>query len=247
MATDRHCSRDGQSATRWGRERWSLSQVHNCLARILFPSGYVVAFLGPDGAGKTTVMTEVKRDLASHFPDSRSIHLRIKLLGGQHRAVPVTDPHGKPDRSTTMSLLKLIYYVVEYVVGYHTVIRVLRTSGQLVFFDRYFDDLYIDPHRFRLAAPTRIVRLLGRLVPRPDCTIVLDAPVEVLQSRKAEVTWEEASRQREAYRTLARDRNSVILVDATAPPQEVSRIVTSAILLRLARRTAILSSHVGGH
>ena len=47
---------------------------------------------------------------------------------------------------------------------------------RLVIFDRYIYDLLVDSKRVRYGGPAWMLRLLARIVPRPELVILLDAP-----------------------------------------------------------------------
>lgn len=216
----------------------SLSELLRAVTSVVSPAGYVVAFLGPDGAGKTTVMTAVGGELTPMFRGVESIHLRPRLFGGNGSKPPVTDPHGKPNRPLLISLLKLAYYISEYIAGYHLRVRVMASQNRLVIFDRYYHDIVVDPRRYRFGAPLWIVRALGRFVPQPDCTIVLDADTDTLHSRKTEVSRQEALRQRIAYQALAESLPNSEVVDAARPVADVVASVNAIILNGLTQKAS---------
>ena len=74
------------------------------------------------------------------------------------------------------------------------------------------------------------MRQVGKLVPQPDLYILLDAPAEVLQSRKREVSLAESIRQRQAYFDVVSKMKNGIVLDASRPLDEVVAQVNSAIL-----------------
>ena len=59
--------------------------------------------------------------------------------------------------------------------------------------------------------------MLNHLYPRPDLTILLDAPVEVLLQRKQEWPREHLERQRAAFLERARTLDNVVYIDASQP------------------------------
>jgi thymidylate kinase len=67
-----------------------------------------------------------------------------------------------------------------------------------------------------------MVRLMEKLVPRPDLYVVLDAPATVLRERKQEVTFFEVDRQCREYRRLAERLPNAVTVDAS---QSLDRVV----------------------
>lgn len=191
--------------------------------------GAWLALLGPDGSGKSAVIDGVEELLAASFSGTRRYHLRPRVFR-RGDGVAVTEPYNQSPRGTAASLSKLGVWWLDYWAGYLLRIRpALRRSG-LVLFDRYFHDLGVDPRRYRYAAPRALAQRLARMVPQPHLIVILDAPVEVLQARKREVTPEETERQLEAYRRLARELPHAVVVDASRPLAEVVAEVASLIM-----------------
>jgi hypothetical protein len=112
-----------------------------------------------------------------------------------------------------------------------------------VLHDRHLVDALVDPKRYRYSGPMWLLRLIWWFVPRPDLIILLDAPPEVLQARKQEVSFEESARQRQAYRSLVGSMANGHIVDAARPLERVVRDVHDIILhyltTRLARRLGL--------
>jgi thymidylate kinase len=183
--------------------------------------GVWLAFLGPDGSGKSSVLDGVSLALGPAFDGVRRFHLRPH--GGRRRSghAPVTDPHGRQRRGAVVSWVKLAWWWLDCWTGYLVTIRPALQRSVLILFDRYVYDLQVDPRRYRYAGSSRLAGWIARRVPRPDLVIVLDAPVEVLRERKVEVPEEETVRQREAYRRLATSLAHAHLVDASRPLAEV--------------------------
>ena len=210
--------------------RCAAAEALRVIRRWRRPSGLFVAILGPDGAGKSTLATGLVAATRGGFRRYRLFHLRPMLLGRRKSAGPVTDPHGRPPRSSLVSTLKLLAYVLDYALGYWMVIRPLVARSGLVVFDRYYQDLLADPRRFRFSGPAWMVRMLGWLVPSPDLVLLLDAPPAVTLSRKREVEPGEARRQRHAYLSLAAGipaANAIAAAPAVSQVRDQStRIVT---------------------
>jgi thymidylate kinase len=189
-----------------------------------------LAIVGPDGSGKSSVLDGVERALESRFAGSRRFHLRPNLARRGRAEGPVTDPHGRPNRSAPTSWAKLVVWWLDYCFGYLLRVRPALRDRSLVLFDRYYDDLLVDPRRYRYGASPRLAELIGRAIPHPDVVVVLDAPAEVLQGRKSEVSPEETRRQRDAYLRLAARLPNAHIVDAARPlPQVVAEIAALAI------------------
>jgi thymidylate kinase len=80
--------------------------------------------------------------------------------------------------------------------------------------------------------------LLRHVYPRPGLVIFLDAPGEVLFSRKGESTIEELERRRQAVLRLGEGMPGFVRVDATRPLAEVYDEVSRCILRFRGRETA---------
>ena len=74
-----------------------------------------------------------------------------------------------------------------------------------------------------------MARLIGSLMPQPRLWLLLDAPAEVLQMRKQEVTPEETARQRQAYLSQVKKQRNYVIVDASQPLDKVITDVEHAI------------------
>ncbi len=192
--------------------------------------GLWISFFGPDGVGKSAVIEEVKELLGSSFSGVRQFHFRPMSGGRERNRAPVTDPHGQVPRGLFISLAKLLYWLLDCWYGYFAEIRpALRSSG-LVIFDRYYPDILVDPLRYRLPEGYRsFARFLASLAPRPDLCVLLDAPAEVVQRRKQEVSPAESQRQRLAYLAMLQSLPNKLVVSADCPVSEVARQVNTAV------------------
>ncbi|MCI3951192.1 MAG: thymidylate kinase [Burkholderiales bacterium] len=229
-----------QRALRRGHPRslkWVLAEWRRRLVRVLHPTGMVVAFLGADGSGKSSVIERALAELQPVFRRIRYVHLRPRVMGfGLTQSLPVARPHALPARGKLVSLVKLAWLLLDYVVGYASRVRPLACRSTLVAFDRYFHDLLVDPRRYRYGGPRLLVQWLARCVPAPDMWVLLDAPGTVLQSRKSEVSLAESERQRTAYQRFVESCRNTVTVDASRALDEVVSDVVAAILDVLVQR-----------
>ncbi len=184
--------------------------------RTLFrPRGLCVAFLGTDGSGKTTILERVRERLGPAFRSDASgvIKLRPGLLPQLDRLVHMgratqgmedwSRPHRAPASGRVLSNLRALYYGLDYTLGYFLRILPRRRRNSLLLFDRWFDDYKVDPRRFRVQPDCLAVRVLDRIVPKPDAVIVITADPMLVQERKQELEATESARQVRAYEALA--------------------------------------------
>jgi thymidylate kinase len=215
----------------------SWLELKRKIQRVCQPTGVMVAILGPDGSGKSAVITRLMESLLPAFRRTERVHLRPKFgMKVDDNGAPIVDPHGQSARGWFVSILKLAYWLFDYVVGYALGIRPQLVRSTLVLFDRYYHDLLVDPRRYRFGGPTWLARLLGKFVPQPNLWIFLDAPAETLQKRKREVPLAESLRQREAYRQQIRSFSNHVIVDASQPLEKVVNDASRSILNFMARR-----------
>lgn len=210
-------------------------KIGNRISRIVKPTGLVVAFMGPDGCGKTTIINGVKKELTEVFRQNKQFHLFPKE--GKETA-PTIDPHAEKPRGFMGSILKLLYFFFLYTKGYWLKIYPLKIRSTLVIFDRYFQDQLVDPRRYRHGAGLFWVKLVGLFIPKPDLWILLDAPAEVIQKRKSEVPPEETTWQLKAYNELFETLKNAYVINANQTPEQVIYDTEKVIIDYMQRRTA---------
>lgn len=204
--------------------------------RVLRPDGVNLVLLGPDGAGKSSVIEALGPNLVSVFPRSVCWGFAPPLHRLIRRGTGATDqPHALPPRSFLTSVVRAAYWWAYATFGYANLHLALARST-LVLHDRHFVDIFVDVKRYRYGGPLWLVRLIWRVIPKPDIIVILDAPPEVLQARKQEVSFDETARQRSLYLALARSLANGHVVDAAQSPEHVAGAVSDVVLRHLASR-----------
>jgi thymidylate kinase len=221
-------------------------------------SGFTVALIGPDGAGKTTVARRLERELpfrieyvymginpdSSNYllPTTRALHAFRRRRGAKPDTAGPRDSR-QPDKPrprdplrrglrSARSFLRLGNRLAE---EWHRALVASRgrRRGAVVVFDRHF---FADYHAYDVAArPHRSASrrlhgfVLSRLYPRPDLVIYLDAPAEILLKRKGEGTLDSLERRRREYLELGHVLQGFSVVDASRPLETVTREVADTI------------------
>jgi len=196
-----------RSGRHWGTAEHLLTALAQRRPLGVRRAGPVVALLGPDGAGKGTVIEALR----ARIPAGVSvIYLGERRGKSPH---PNPPPHaGERERSQAgegeeterhVSALRECAFVSYRAVRFWSLLLrgyLAAWSGHIVLCDRHpIEALAIRPRTSRSAAWLERV-LFGRLMPWPDAVAVLDAPGEVLYARKGEHSPAVLEHQRQRYR-----------------------------------------------
>jgi thymidylate kinase len=231
-------------------ETWRTSIVRNPLRlaediffdvirrirRWLQPTGAFVAVMGTDGAGKSTLIKHLVQVIGPIFDRYRLFHWRPMLLWRRKTMCDTTRPHDQPSHACWWSVARLVAHFLDYWLGYWLVIRPLLARSGLVVFDRYFDDMLIDPKRYRYSGPLWLVRFLRHLIPKPDLILVLDAPDKVILSRKQETDPAEIQRQRQLYTSCVDRTCPTRVINAAGSISQVTAEAATAVIEYLSQR-----------
>lgn len=214
--------------------------------RVFSLKNNVYAVLGSDGVGKTTFLKLWKDLLVEHIPIERKsieiIHFRPnilpnikKLILGRKYDVNSEDfnsPHRAEPVGFASSMIRLIYYWCDYIIGVPVKNVVSRYRQKYIIFDRYFHDFMVDPYRTRIKLPYAIRRIFFALVKKPRITFVLLADAQMIYDRKKELELEEIKRQISCYAKLVNGKN-VVRLDASRKPEEVAAEAFIAFIRRV--------------
>lgn len=175
--------------------------------------GLGVALLGPDGAGKTTLMAGIQ---GSFMLPVRPVYMG--LTGGLLRYIGMLHLPG------IVFLGRLLVFWGRYLrAQYH------QARGRLVVFDRYIYDAMV-PHPERLNWLKKVSRWLdGHACPGPDLVLILDAPGSVMYARKGEYSAETLEEWRHSFLALQQRLPQVEIIDATQDQNAVRIDVTDRI------------------
>lgn len=193
--------------------------VHRPATRVLIRSrqpsrvesrGKVVVVVGPDGAGKSRLTTELQEVLGARLGVRVSVvnfrsgyldKLVRKQSDGRATARAALRPHMTPARGLMAASAKAVALWVDLLWSSWSWRRSGRSNITLV--ERYAYDLVVDPARLGLGrAPEWLRELAIRLVPAPDVILMCQAPAPILRARKAELDEGEISRQYKAWSVL---------------------------------------------
>ena len=171
----------------------------------------IVTFLGPDGSGKSTIISRVQELLSSRIKCKvTNYHFRVHI--GKSKPTVFT-PYSKRAHNPLISVVKIAYWFFIYSF-WATAKRVLSIARlrEIAMFDRFLYDIVADPKRYRIHPMVLNLPLDKFVWPKPDIVFLLETDVEVLQRRKKEVSVEESRQQLLNYRkTFTASKNVVWL------------------------------------
>jgi thymidylate kinase len=247
-----------------GRVRPTLytffSFIKSNITRIVRPSGLFIAFIGLDGAGKTTLINSLNQFFQDGFASGKvkNYYWRPYLLPEPGRLISwfrrnerteftgaSTDFFDYRVAKTKHSifkspfyLLKFFYYLLDFILG-RLKYQGAWSRGGVVCFDRYYYDLLVFPERFGFKVPKSLIRFFSHFIPKPDICFYLYSPSKVLFERKGEITEHEIMRQTVEYDRLSMEYSNIIKVDTTKSIDETHTEIINCCLVTMRSR------HVG--
>ena len=184
---------------------------------------WVIALVGPDGAGKSSLIRELVRLL----PDDLHVEVRhwrpgalpplASLLGQAPEPGEASVP---PRRSGgRFHVARLLYYGVDFLLGDWWLRRrdPQGAGPDIVVYDRCALDMNVDPVRYGLSSSAGTIAL-WRMIPKPDRVMLLLDDAEGIRARKAELTEAEIRSQMTRWLELARSGRVQGGLEVDAPP-----------------------------
>jgi len=169
--------------------------------QIIKSKGMIITFSGVDGAGKSTVIENVK-----HVIEKK---LRKPVVVIRHRPslLPIlsawtkgkakaeqdaanTLPRQGGNKSSVSSFLRFAYYYSDYVFGQFYVKLKHVTKGKIVLYDRYYFDFINDSRRSNIQLSKTISNAGYKLLLKPDLNFFLYADPATILARKQELDRE---------------------------------------------------------
>ncbi len=216
-----------------------------------------VSFSGIDGAGKSTQIANLCARLEEHGLRVKQIKFwddiaRLKnirettghaVFKGDKGVGSPSSPINRRDKniqSWPMTAVRLFIYLVDAISARVTVNKVLRSdAADFVIFDRYIYDELANLN-LRNPAIRAYVRLIMKLVPKPQISYLLDADPAKARARKPEYPLEFLYANRQSYLLLSK----LVGMDTIAPLsiQEVKREVVDLALKELSLPTMTSAS-----
>lgn len=223
--------------------------VFSRFVRYFKPCGKLIAVMGSDGAGKTTILEAILPVIRAMNHNGTVVHhLKPDLLPplGRFRGVKpeagriCATPHASRPSGFVFSVVRVFYLLMDYILGYWLKVRVRIAKTPIAYwiFDRYAYDLLIDPRRFRVKLPQGLIKAFLFFVPRPDLIICLGGDPEKIYARKPETNLDEVRRQVAALKKFADGNRRSVWIDTTGTVEECANATLNVILKNLRKDVA---------
>lgn len=193
--------------------RNNFDYVVDTIKGILNNRGFMLTVSGVDGAGKSTVIGEIKQLLETKY--------RKKVVVIRHRpsVLPILSAwvHGKEkaekmtterlprtgeNKSQWKSIFRFTYYLVDYLFGQFYVYFKYILRGKVVVYDRYYFDFIIDAKRSNIVINPLIPKAFYSMVQKPELNVFLYAPANEILKRKQELNAVEIEELTTSYQKL---------------------------------------------
>lgn len=207
-----------------------------------FSKGYVITFSGVDGAGKSTIIENVKNRIEKQLR-KRVVVLRHRpsvlpiisvLFRGKkaHESFENTLPHSGTNKSLPSSIVRFVYYYTDYFFGQFFIFIKYTMRGYVVIYDRYYFDFIEDSKRSNLVLSKNISFLGYKLLLKPKFNFFLFADSETILNRKKELDEKVINELTTNYRSLFNrlEKNSNNAVYKTIENKEIE--LTLSIVLQ---------------
>ena len=186
-------------------ENKSLNRVLN-IAIYLFDSmhsflqtdGYTITFSGVDGAGKSTIIENIKLILEKkyrkpivvlrHRPSILPIISAWKYGKKNAEKISVEKlPRTGTNTNIFSSLARFSYYYLDYFIGQIYIYFKYTSRGYVVLYDRYYFDFINDAKRSNIILPEIVISSLYFFIIKPKFNFFLYAPTAIILNRKKEL------------------------------------------------------------
>ena len=178
-----------------------INYTIDTLKTILLNKGMVLTFSGVDGAGKSTVIDNLK------FKIEKQLRKRVVVLRHRPSLLPILSsftkgkkqaeldaanslPRQGKNNSIVSSVFRFGYYYTDYIVGQFIVYTKYVLRGYVVIYDRYYYDFISDSKRSNIKLPRFIIKFGLKFLLKPKFNFFLYEDVDVILKRKQELDKE---------------------------------------------------------
>jgi len=222
--------------------KYNINYLAHKLLNLFKTQGSLIAFVGPDGSGKTTIISKLEHDLLNFYTKSSVFHTRLNIFPELKTGLGLSNPKVKETKnnkvevknvkqnklSIVMNSIVVLYYYLEFIIG-NFYLWILKKRGHFIMFDRYFYDFFIQPNTRNFIWKFKNALLF--FIIKPNCIVHLYADPEIIYARKQELSVEEIREQNILFEKLfINNKNYYKIVTSTLSLDEVESNILKLIL-----------------
>lgn len=161
--------------------------------------GMIITFSGVDGAGKSTIIENIKQELEKKY------RKRVVVIRHRPSLLPILSaitkgrvqaeqdaanrlPRQGKNKSSLSSFIRFLYYYSDYLFGQFYVHFKYKSRGFIVLYDRYYYDFIIDSRRSNIEINESLVKFGYKFIFTPELNFFLYADPEIILKRKQELS-----------------------------------------------------------
>lgn len=175
-----------------------INYIIDTVKSVISQKGTIITFSGVDGAGKTTVINNLK------YKIEKQLRKKVILLRHRPSLLPILSawtkgkaqaekdaasnlPRLGSNKSGLSSLLRFAYYYMDYLFGQFVIQVKYVRRGYVVIYDRYYFDFINDSKRSNIVLPSFISKIGFAFLLKPKFNFFLYADAETILERKKEL------------------------------------------------------------
>jgi thymidylate kinase len=191
----------------------SIRYMKDTLLHMNNNKGMIITFSGVDGAGKSTIIEQIKGELEKKY------RKRVVVIRHRPSLLPILSTYTKgktkaeqdaanrlprqgENKSSLSSLIRFMYYYADYLFGQFYINFKYKSRGFVVLYDRYYYDFIIDSRRSNIDINESIVKFGYNFVFTPELNFFLYADPEVILKRKQELSEDTINELTKKYSDL---------------------------------------------
>jgi len=118
-------------------------------------------------------------------------------------------PYKKKNYGYFFSLIKILYLYWNFLMNFLFIIYLKKIKSTFIINDRSFNDVVVDPYRYRIGKFHKFLNFIFKFMPEPDLTIYLDLNPKKLLSRKNELSKKKIIELTKKYHNIIFNRKYI--------------------------------------